>query len=216
MGDNRKRYGFRWSEDANGGPAPKPITGYLASAYQGAINGGSNIDVNVGDPVGRLSTGYWEVRDGSEGGSGGETVEGIVVGIGGHYDSTEGYFRYAERIPGGTTYTGIEENGSKLFIVPAHLGLWEVDCDDKATATTYAAYHALIGENCDHVLTTGSEPKADPMLDISGHGTSSAQWRIHAISKTVDNRDFAGLYVKLIVAPNEIAAPMLSSGNTGV
>ncbi len=215
MGDNRHRPGFRWSTDANGGPAPAPISGFLASAYQGAINGGSNIDVRVGDPVGRLSTGYWEVRDGSEGGGGGETVEGIVVGIYGYLDPNEGLFRNAERIPGATAYTNLEKDGSKIAIVPAHLGYWEVDCDDKATATTYAAYHAFLGENADHVLTAGSEPKADPMLDISDHGTATGQWSIHAISKSIDNRDFSGLYVKLIVSPNEITWPRLQSGNTG-
>jgi hypothetical protein len=214
MADNAKVYGIRWATSYNGGRCPPIISGHLASGYQGAINGGSNVHVRKGDPVRRLSTGYWELADGSEGAGGGETVDGIVAAVYGYKDATTGHFVTGPHVPGATTYTDLESEGSRIGIIPTHAGRFEIDCDDKTTATTYAAYHAFIGENADHILLTGSEPKANPLLDISDHGTATAQWRIIAISKSAENRDYAGLYVKMIVEINETTLPAFSA--TGV
>ena len=214
MADNAKGHpGFKWVRAINGGkdmPAPSKVP--VASAYQGAINGGSSIDINIGDPVRRLSTGYWAVADGSEGAAAGVTVGGIVVGIAPYFDGTS--MVPGNRLPGATTYGTNFERQSFIYVVPANAGYWAIDCDDKVTATTYAAYLAFLGENADHVLTTGSEPKSNCLLDISDHKTATAQWRIEEISGSAKNQDFSGLYVELIVRINEGQQPEFTA--TGI
>ena len=89
-----------------------------------------------------------------------------------------------------------------MWYIPAAGNYFEIDCDDAATATTYAAYLALKGELCDHRLKSLSETdgKVWPRLDISTHATASGQWKIEQISKSMNNVDFAGANVKLIVS----------------
>lgn len=210
MADNRHIYGFRYHSSVNGGPAPKPIRARVASAYQGVI-GATSVDINVGDPVVRLGTGYWALSAGDETTTG--LLSGIVVGIGGYKNADTGYFGPGLKIPGGTTYTLLEE-ASLIYVIPVEGCRWECDVDDAVTATTEAAYLALVGENVDHVLTTGMEPRANPMLDISVNPTTTAQWRIVDISQTAENRDFSGAYVKLLVEANEGSAPVYTA--TGV
>jgi hypothetical protein len=204
MADNLKFPGFRWSQSANGGKAmPAPMRYPVATAYQGTINGGSNIDINIGDPVKLLSTGYVAHSGGSESSGGNaDNVFGIVVGIAPYWNGS--VMTPSNVLPGGQGSYGTNfDRQSFVYVIPASAGTFEIDCDDSSTATTYAAYLALVGENTDHVLTTGSEPKTNCMLDISLHGTSTAQWRIVQISTTAANQDFSGKFVKLWVQANE-------------
>lgn len=206
MPDNRKLKGFRYFQGKSGN-SPKPLEGQLATGYNGSINSGSAIDVEVGTPVRKLDSGYFEVADGSEGGSGGETIDGIVVGIKQYWNGSK--LVSGSRIPNSTAYSTILERTSIFYYLPAESCYWEVDADDAATATTEAAWRALRGSNADHILTTGSEPDANVMLDISSNTDASpgaAQWRIIDLSPTRENRFLDGLYVKLIVEINESAA----------
>ncbi len=203
MADNPHIAGFRPYRPKSGAQTLSPLTGLIASGYQGAISGGTSIDISVGDPVGKLATGYMEIRDGFEAAGTGETVWGIVTDIKPFYNSVLGAMDFGNRLPGGTAYGTNFARQSKIGYLPVAEYYWEIDCDDAVTATTYAAYLALIGTACDHVLTTGSEPKSNVMLDISTTSTSDGQWKIVGISDTVMNQDFSGNYVKLIVEINE-------------
>lgn len=203
MTDNIHYRGFRWVKNLAGNAGmPEPIRMRVASAYAKSINGGSAIDMNVGDPVRIVGTGTVAIADGGEGASGGETVWGIVVGFGPIWNGTFRQFE-TKLVNAGGAYGSVLERQTFAWVVPAHRQLWEIDCDDAVTATTEATFYSYIGENCDHVLTTGSEPSSNCMLDISGHGTSSAQWQIRDISPTMANQFFDGNYVKLLVELNE-------------
>lgn len=207
MADNVFRRGFRWYRAAKGGKAcPPPEEMVVATGYQGSINGGSNVDLNIGDPVRRLSTGYIEIADGNEGASGGEDVYGVIVGFRQYWDGSK-IVPYPNSLPGGTAWGTIWERRSIALVVPADAGRWVCQADDTTTATTVETYFALLGENCDHRLTTGSEPDANPKLDISTHSATNGQWRLVDYVRGVDT-DFSGANVELIVEVNEAATQL--------
>lgn len=202
MANNVHRYGFRFYAPLNGPQIPTPETCYVADAYaETADNGSTSIGLSIGDPVRRLADGTVELA------KGGETIYGIIVGILPIWNTAAGQFQHTDYVPSATTGGGIFERKTRVQVVRAEQGIWQCDCDDAVTATTEAAYHALQNSNIDHTTagdtTNASRPKADPLLDISGTGTGTAQWRVHGIAPTVENADFAGLYVKLLVTVNE-------------
>jgi hypothetical protein len=200
--NNRTSYGFRWSTQNGGGPCPQSIPFFVADAYQATV-GGSNVDLGVGDPVEMVSDGSVSLAAGSEGTP--DPILGIIVGVQRYYDGT--VIRSGTVVPGASTGGGILERQTRVLVVPANWGLWEVDVDDNTTATTEAAYQAFINENADHVLVrtkVNGKFRAKPELDISGHATTAGlAWRIVGISQTFDNSDFGGKQVKLVVACNK-------------
>ena len=218
MADNRQNYGFRWSVAANGGmPHPKPIEVIVASAQSFDINGGaSNVGIGPGDVVRSLSTGGVGLCDGAEGAGGATSPRYIVVGVAPYWDAAQGVMTYGNVLPSDTTYGTVLERQSKLLVVPVESGVWEIDCDDAVTATTQAAYQAYIGENANHIHdTTATNTRPTPRLDISTHNTTSTLvWNIVGISKTQDNQDFSGNYVKLLVQANVVQ--LKTAGIAGV
>lgn len=203
MVDNAKYKNFRWVSSISGVPTPKMIRGRVASGYTGAINGGSgSIDLNIGEPVKLLSTGFFAHAAGNEAsGNNADSIWGIIGGIMPYFDGT--IMQVNNRLPFNTVYGTVLERQSFIDIIPVLGNRFEIDCDDNVTATTEAAYVAFIGENADHRLTTGSEPKTNCMLDISTHGTATAGWRIVDISQNKKNVDFSGQFVTLVVECNE-------------
>lgn len=203
MPANRIQYGIRFHSTMHGSGMPSPKLAVMASGLQPAVNGVSDTTLGLrkGDPIRRLSTGYFGLCAGNEAaGNAAETVDGIIVGIEQYWDG-EKLIVGGNRLPYNTTYSG-RERESRVWYIPAAGNYWEIDCDDAATATTYAAYLAFKGELCDHRLKSLSETdgKAWPRLDISTHATASGQWKIEQISGSMHNQDFAGANVKLIVS----------------
>jgi hypothetical protein len=209
MTDNVRSYaGFKWIRSLTGATPPSAIPCRVASGYSGSINGGSTIDINIGDPVRFVSTGTVAHAAGNEGASGGEDIYGIVVNVLPYWDGQRKVF--GNRLPAGTAYGSLLERQSMVEVYPAYGHVWEIDVDENTTATTESGYYAFIGENCDHRFTTGSEPKTNCLLDISTHGTATAQWRIVNISGNVGNQDFSAVGVKLLVTCNEAQMAGLS------
>jgi hypothetical protein len=205
MADNQHFRGFRWVSGRNGKEMPNPMALPVASGYQGQIGASTNIDFNPGDPVKRLSTGYVDHA------LPGESIWGICMDIRPYYDGTSMVIN--NRLPGNTVYGTKFERQSFIGVVPVGDSFWAIDCDDSSTATTYAAYLALVGENADHIFLTGQEPWSNCMLDISTHATATFGWRIENVSKHAKNADFSGNYVEVIVSCNEIqAAPFVTTG----
>ena len=211
MGDNAHLYGFRWSVSANGAPTPYVQRMHVASAQNDTNDGaGFSVNINVGDPVKKVSTGGVMVALTTE------IVYGIVVGVGQYYEASSGLMRSGPYYPNQTTWGTVEARRGYVLVAPAAQGVWEIDCDDKVTATTEATYRALIGENSEHVCPgVSAAASADPMLDISLHATTATLgWRIVDISPTKYNRDFSGSYVKVLVRVNESAeAGMPATGS---
>lgn len=200
MGDNVHQYGFRWSVAANGGkPCPTPVRHFVASGQNDQNDGaGFSIHLRPGDPVKLVSTGGVTIANTTD------AVYGIIVGIGQYYEASTGLMRSGPYWPNQTTWGTIESRRGHLLVVPAKWGLWEVDVDDKVTATTYAAYHAFRGENVTHTCAgVAANLSADPRIDVSTHNTTNTLiWRIHDLSSSSYNRDYSGSNVKLIVRVN--------------
>lgn len=212
MADNTHKYGFRWVGSLDGSCYPKPIEGTVVTAYQATISA-QNVDLNIGDPVSLASTGTFELATPAGNPS---TFWGVIVGFSNVKVGLPLKGRKFQRLPGGTTWT-TEENRSKVLVVPFGRNLWEIDCDDATTATTAAAYRLLIGENANlgysRDATDADRPKANPLLDISTHVSTTADFRIINISQTALNQDFSGNFVKVIVAVNESGeAPFVTAG----
>lgn len=202
MADNQHKYGFRFHRGL-WGHEPKPVEYAVADAYQATIDGGgTNVDLNIGDPVKMVSDGTVALANTTD------LVLGIVIGVARIYESATGAVRPSDRVPGATTGGGLLDRQTKVLVVPAKSAEWEIDCDDAVTATTEAAYQALVNENVEHTCpgdtTVSTRPKADPKIDISGHNTTAGLgWRIVGISRTAWNKDFSGANVKLIVRVND-------------
>jgi hypothetical protein len=142
----------------------------------------------------------------------GDAIYGIIDSIGPYYDTgsatmvKNSVLPYANGIYG-TTY----ENESTVFIIPAADQIFRAMSDDLSTATTYAGYRAFIGENVD-MINDAVTPNARPLVDISTHATTSAQFRIVDVGREV-NIDFTGLYVPLLVTCVEVQqAPWQTTG----
>lgn len=218
MANNVHFYGFRFvGYGGNASDQPRIIEMPIVSGLQPQGAGAVSVDLRIGDPVKQLSTGGIDLA------AAGDNIFGVVLGFTPVWDGTKMVPR--SKWPGATSYgTGLTpiERQTRARIVLAANAMFEIDCDDATTATTEQAYLALVGENCDHILPTDvtdtSNPKADPFLDISTHATATFGWRIMGISKRMENKDFSGLNVKLIVTANELqTAPFgIVTGPTGV
>lgn len=221
MADNVKQYGLRWATGYNGKPQPQPIEMAVASAANFTVSGfGTNVNLNAGDPVRIAADGTVTLAGGSENGQTSQPIWGVVVGMGG-----QGYFNGTRMVrspylPSGVTYGTAIDRQSKVLVVPASQGFWEIDCDDIVTATTYLGYQAFIGANCDHQLAaavaTAPLLSANPVLDISTQNPATAglSFRIVGISQNASNQDFAGQWVKLIVSVNDGAEPFFTNVGT--
>jgi hypothetical protein len=217
MADNPVKYGIRWSHTGNGGRNfPQPEVMIVATSQSFDVNGGAaNVGLGVGDPVTKLSTGGVGLCDGSEGAGGGVAVYGVVVGVLPYWNATTGRMEPTNVLPSDVAWGTNLERQSKVLVVRADAGVWEMDVNDNTTATTLAAYQALIGENCDHVLTGASgAARAFPKLDIDPNDPATAQWRIAGVSQTAENQDFSGANVKLLLRINEMQGSDFSA--TGV
>ena len=208
MADNRKRYGFRWSVSANGKGCPQGIEYSIADNYQGQSDGAAaNVGLSVGDPVKLAATGGVALANTTE------VVFGIVVAICQYWDANQGFMVQGDYVPGAINYGGNLDKQTRVLVVPANWGLWEVDAN-AATASDEATWRSYVHENVEHVCagdtTVSGKPKADPMIASAGHAaTATLGWRIMGVSKNLENKDFSGLYVKLIVAVNESSYPAM-------
>lgn len=195
--DNVALYGFRpyiGRYDA----VEAAVQKFVATAYQ-AAPGAVNVDLNIGDPVIRVSDGSVAIA------VAGATnpVYGIIVGVVGVYDSALGAMRPSDKVPGGTTWSSIDRQ-TKVLVLPVQGRYWEADVNDATTATTLAGYQAFIGENVNIVYSASATTgKASPKLNISGHATTNTfQCNICDVSPSMMNQDFAGANVKLVVQFN--------------
>ena len=203
MADNDHFYGLRWSTAANGAPCPHPLRKGISSGYDPQDDNANSVDLNIGDPVKLAADGDIELA------VLGDAVYGVIVGFEYRYNAAQGVNEPTSTWPNQNAWGTNEENRDYALVIPASWGIWECDADDKVTATTKAAYHALQGSNV-NVAVPGntSQTSADPYIDISTVDTTeSLVWRIHSISRTENNRDYSGLNVKLWLQVNNSQEP---------
>jgi hypothetical protein len=200
MADNTHLYGFRWHSAKIGGSMPKPVELYYATGQNDVDDGTNAIQISAGDPLKLMNTGGVKVALSNE------DVSFVAVGFAPVYNVTSGVIEPSNRVPNATAWGTNEDRRVKIYGVPVRGQIFECDCNDATSYTTFATYMATINANCTWVVPgTGTPRKADPMVDISEVNTTAALGlRIVGISGTAYNRDFSGNYVKLLVEFNEI------------
>lgn len=194
--DNPVRYGLRPFKGRAGADFA-PVWRDVASGYQ-AAPGAVNVNLNIGDPVIRVSDGTVAIATGTG------VCHGVIIAIGPYWNAARGLMEPTSVLPGGTVYGSVFERRSRVLIMPVLNWYFEIDVDDAVTATTEAAYRAFIGENANIAFSASAATGlASPRLDISTHATTNTlPWNIHDISPNKLNQDFAGANVKLIVSCN--------------
>lgn len=225
MADNRLGYGFRYAGRRWGSATINAIPMIVATSEVFSVTGGTaNVGLGVGDPVTRLATGGVTLCAGAE--TTPVVPYGVVVGVGPNWNAALGQMQYTDVLASATAWGTLLDRQSVVYVVPFESAYWEIDCDDAVTATTEAAYQAYGGENCSFNLNGGIAPvanpqnRAHPRLDISSHATTNSLFlRITRLSKTKDNVDFTGNYVKMIVELNITGpggVPGLATTSTGI
>lgn len=203
MANNTYNYGFRWHSNFTGGEQPKPIRMRVASGYD-AAPGGVHVNLRVGDWVKETTDGTVILA------VAGDALLGVISSINPYYDSGVGAMVYNDSLPyaNGVYSTNLERESS-VMVIPSNGVIWQAMCDDATTATTQAAYTAFIHENVDliNAAVTGT---AHPLIDISLHATTTAQFRIVDLLRRPDV-DYSGLYVPLLVTVNEGRLPPFSA-----
>ncbi len=199
MANNVHLYGFRWHSSKSGMPQPKPIPLAYATGQNDVDDGANSIQISAGDPLKLMSTGGVKVA------LAGEDVSYVAVGFTPVYNATSGVKEPSNRIPNATAWGTLENNRPYVLGVPVRGSYWEIDTND-AGATTYAGYVALINSNCTWAVAGAGTPrKADPMItSASAAVTAALGLRVVGVSGSTYNRDYTGLYVKLVVEFNEI------------
>ena len=213
MADNRHKYGFRFYSSLTGVGRTAAVEFPVATSYPPVINTNVSVGLSIGDPVQILTDGSVALAGDTT--TTGAVPFGVIVGLRGKVDANQ-KSRPASFLPTTLAYS-TKENETRVQVLPFGRDLWEIDADDASTATTEAAYRALIGNNFDMVyLLDASNPdkrRANPMLDISGggFGANTAHFRLFGISGTRENADFSGNFVKLLVQLNEGREPMFTA-----
>jgi hypothetical protein len=202
MADNAVKYGFRWSTAYNGGKAcPAPEWHKVATGYQASPNS-VDVDLNIGDAVIMATGGNINIAQGTDGTPG--IIYGVIVAIGKVWDGSK--MTSKNFLPGATNWGTVLERRATVGVVPIVAGAWEVDVTGNTSSfDTETEYLNEVGSNCDFTnVSNATTDKANQRLDISTTSASDGQFRIIAVSPTVENRDFSGNFVKLIVAGNEV------------
>lgn len=209
MADNRAKYGFRYFTNLRGGGPPPAIEMFVASGYTGDFSG--NVGISIGDPIARVTDGSAIIATDTSVDP--ERVFGVCVGIRRAKVDANGKARPASYLPTNTTYT-LKENESSILVLPVAGVVWEVDADAQ-TATTEAAWRALMGLNCPISATRDTSnpdrPRMRPRAATGTTGTGTDHLRLFDISKTQENQDLSGANVKLLVMFNEGSDPSLST-----
>lgn len=188
--------GFRWHHSKNGAKQPPIIWQHVADDYATKLCRGDALKY---------------VTDGLERAAAGDAIIcGVMVGAK-YWDGT--FYKHSKYVPASTSYDTNLARQTKIGFIPVGGQVFEVDADDGVTATTEAGYLALINENADHIVESGSLNISYMALDISDHKTATAQWRIVGVAG-YPNQDFASSRVKLLVECNESAEPTYSTSGS--
>lgn len=206
---NPHRYGFRFVRSLGGADTPQIFTYPIATAYQpGTVfGGGTNVNLNIGDPVRLLEDGTIALVQTAQDVSGADADSddyafGVIVGF--PRVIVGGYPRPGSFYTGGTTYTGGigGDNAPLAAIIPVKNNIFEIDADTAPTVQTLNGAMGIVGgvgTMVYSVLTAGNgQPKANPLLDVStvvSGGTDQLQLLVVGLGKNAYTCDFTSAFV---------------------
>lgn len=222
---NQHLYGFRFLRNLWGGDTPEYETCVIASGYQpntGTPN--TNVNLNIGDPVSKLETGAVQLcTPGSGPATTTERVYGIVAGF--PQILINGAIRPNAFYPGGTVYgsgLGPYKLQTLVKVIPVVGREFEIDsaAAGGSSLDTMEELQALIGAVATFtytpINTTSSNPKANPMLDLTSASDAEAdtlQLRINGLGRSAEQQDLTLTNVSFRVVFNAVQeSPIRTAG----
>lgn len=222
---NTHRYGFRFVRNLWGGDTPECETLPIASGYQpntGTPN--TDVNLNIGDPVSKLESGAVQLcTPGSGAATTTERCYGIVAGF--TQILIQGAMRPNAFYPGGTVYgSGLTPYTlqTRVKVIPVVGREFEIDsaAAGGSSLDTYEQLQALVGAVATFtytpINTTSSNPKANPMLDLtsaSDTATDTLQLRIQGLGRLDDKQDLTATNVSFRVVFNAVQeSPIFTQG----
>lgn len=226
---NFHTYGFKFYRRLWGDGVPEPETRPIASGYQpntGTPN--TNVNLNVGDPVSLLETGAVQLcTPGSGDATTTERCYGIVVGF--PQVLINGAIRPNAFYPGGTVYgTGLAPYNLQTLVkvIPVVGNEWLIDTAAAGGTSfdSYEEWQAAAGAvgvwTYTPINTTSSNPKANPMLDVTSltdAAASTLQLRVNGLGPSADQQDLTLANVQLRVVFNATQeSPIFTQGGYDV
>ena len=196
---NANKYGLRWVKPIQGTSPPKPVACYVASAYQ-ASPSGISCDLNIGDPVKRVSDGTVALIAGTD------APFGVICGIDPYWNGTRKVF--GTLLPGGTTWGTNYDRISVVHVIPVAGQIFEAVADDGTSIITLANWIAALGENVNlSINPVAGTTLANPKVAIAGHATTNTlNWRLWSLTGNVD-ADVTVINYPLYISANYAQQP---------
>lgn len=198
---NNHVYGIRWFRSLSGQSTPQIVTFPVASDYQAATAGSTNVNLNIGDPVRVVNGAIQLTLDSTDT----TTTNGTAAAA--SYGVLNGFPRAVIRsgvgpnsyLTGGYTYSGGlgGDAAPVASVIPVSGNIFQIDADGVLPTPTRSGALALVGQTAGisySVLTSGvGQPKANPMLDIStvtSDGTGQGQLLIVGVGDIDQDQDY--------------------------
>lgn len=201
--DNLRRYGLRYVRSLlNQEGSPAIEYGYIASGQAfNVASGAQGVTLRVGDIVNKGANQTFTL------GVGAETTPtapyGVVVNVGPHWDAALGRMVPADGVPSGNVWGTNIDRRQEIGVIRLDGNEFEIDANDIVNQSE-ADYQGHVTMNFSFKnMGASGEPYAYPMLHMTSVNTSNALFlRCTGISSTIENRDFTGAYVKMLVTGN--------------
>lgn len=221
---NPHKYGLRFQRSLSGSDTPQILTYPIASGYTPNTgedgSGGTDVNLNIGDPVQILQDGTVRLLQPSTATTSPDADDnalGVVAGF--PRVSINGHPRPNAYYPRGTTYSG-DDNQTLVAVIPAAGNIFEIDTDAAGGTSldTKAEWQAVVGGGVANLVystvTLGQNIKANPLLGAStiNEATHVKQLRIVGLGKGFDQYDASLANVPLQVMFN---LQQLKVGDTG-
>lgn len=221
---NPHKYGLRFQRSLSGSDTPQILTYPIASGYTPNTgedgSGGTDVNLNIGDPVQILQDGTVRLLQPSTATTSPDADDnalGVVAGF--PRVSINDHPRPNAYYPRGTTYSG-DDNQTLVAVIPAAGNIFEIDTDAAGGTSldTKAEWQAVVGGGVANLVystvTLGQNIKANPLLGAStiNEATHVKQLRIVGLGKGFDQYDASLANVPLQVMFN---LQQLKVGDTG-
>lgn len=201
MANRPNAIGFRWVRNKLAPTSEPPrITLPIASAYATSLGRGA--------PVKLLSDGTVDLAATNA------SVYGVFDGMAQNYNASTGFVGPAPKYTATVTYGSDMTRQSLAYVIPVVGQVFRITCDDNVTATTQAAYEALVGGNIDFAAGTAVGDRSGHVADISTIATTAEDLRIVNIPDKTST-DFSATGVEIEVEFNLIQGTQVGS-TTGI
>lgn len=214
---NPHRYGFRFVKNRWGSETPEVVTRKIASGYTPNVTGATTCNLNIGDPVylddsgnaNLLAAGTTTTADNQVT----QQAFGVIAGF--PQMLINGAVRPNAFYPTGTVYGTNYNNRTLVTLIPVEGCVFEIDTDAAGGSSfdTRSEFESAVG-GCSAIVysqinTTGTNPKANPLISASGITQAVAnfrQLRIVGVGSLSESVDYTLTNVPLQVVFNLIQA----------